>query len=91
MQFSGYGTGLGASSSSAAAAVQAPYLAASYSGPSLSAYSTSATLSQLKEQFEQKRAAKPLQLWEVIQRTDPRLDEVEAKKLADRYSVQMNE
>jgi hypothetical protein len=45
------------------------------------------TLDEMKHEFQARRVAKAVKLWQVMMQVDPHLDESRAKELAEKYSV----
>jgi hypothetical protein len=45
------------------------------------------SLQEVKQQFEENKRTQSMKLWEVIRQVDSSLGEVEAKRLAEKYTV----
>ena len=50
-------------------------------------HTLSPSLQEVKQQFEESKRTQSMKLWQVIRQVDSSLGEVEAKKLAEKYTV----
>jgi hypothetical protein len=50
-------------------------------------HTLSPSLQEVKQQFEENTRTQSMKLWQVIRQVDSSLGEVEAKKLAEKYTV----